>query len=240
MSHFFADVINGTACLKREDHEHALKSLRLKDGEPITLAVNGMMYAAQFNPQNLYTLASPLPGTEPGVHVTLYQGIPKGDKMETVVQTCTQGGVSRIVPVAFRRCVSQWDPSAARKKTDRLRKIAYEAAMQSVRCVVPEITAPVRPQDIPFDAFDAVFMPWEESARAGGMGLKGFFAKAERPIRTAAIIIGPEGGIDREEAEALIEKGAVPISLGKRIFRTETAGFAALTALMALTGNLEE
>ena len=239
MSHFFAQMENGTARLSDEDLCHAERSLRLKEGEMITLAVDGCKYASEFSPANRFILKERLPDPEPGIGVTLYQGIPKGDKMETIVQAATQGGVSRIVPVSFSRCVSQWDPKSAEKKTARLNKIALEAAKQSGRCRVPEICAPMRPSDIPTDRFDAALMPWEESARRGQRGLDAWWHDRGTKPRTVALIIGPEGGIDDAEAQMLIARGAVPVSLGPRIFRTETAGFAALTALMLLSGDLE-
>ena len=239
MSHFFAQTENGIAYLTEEDLYHAEKSLRLKPGESITLAADGKKYAAKFDPANRYILSDLLPDPEPGLQVTLFQGIPKGDKMETIVQAATQCGVYSVVPVLFRRCVSQWDEKSAAKKTARLQKIALEAAKQSGRCVVPGIGTPVSPEAIPVDRFDAVLMPWEESARQGQEGLRAWWNTLAVPPRTAALIIGPEGGIDEAEAHALTGRGAVPVSLGKRIFRTETAGFAALAALMLLSGDLE-
>ncbi len=238
MSHFFAEGSLEAAYLSDEDMAHALKSLRLKEGEEITLALDGKRYAARFSAANRYTLSDPLPDTEPGITVTLYQGIPKADKMDMIVQACTQGGVSRIVPVAFKRCVSIWDQASAVKKTARLQRIALEAAKQSGRCRVPEILPPVTSDRIDPGAYDAALLPWEESARHGMGGLRSWWAgRAHKPL-SAAIIIGPEGGISSEEASMLIKAGACPVSLGPRIFRTETAGFAALAALLALAGEL--
>ena len=239
MSHFFAEATGDTVGLTKEDYAHAVKSLRLREGEPITLAVGGQKYAALFREDNHYTLAAPLPSPEPTIRTTLFQGLPKGDKMETVVQWNTQGGISRVVPVLFRRCVAQWDAKTIPRKTERLQKIALEAAMQSGRCQVPEIGSPIRWADIPVADYDAVFLPWEESARQGVEGLKSRWLAAKEPPRSVAFIIGPEGGIDGDEAAALMAKGAVPISLGRRIFRTESAGFAALCALLTLSGDLE-
>ncbi len=239
MPHFFAETDGKSAFLSPEDLFHAQRVLRMREGEVFTFALDGKRYRAAFSASNRYPLSDPLPGTEPTLRLTLFQGIPKGDKLEQIAQKCTEGGLNALVPVAMERCNALWDPGAVRKKQERLQKIIREAAMQSCRSSVPSVSAPVSLKSLDLTGYDAAVFPWEETARAGGRGLKTWWFSQDPPPRSIALIIGPEGGISGEEAAFLTGKGAVPLSLGPRIFRTETAGLAALAALMCLSGNMD-
>ena len=238
MHRFFASRLDGCrALLPPEEEAHARKVLRLKAGDECQALLDGEIYAAQVaevSPHMILELQNALPTTEPSVRVTLYQGVPKGDKMDYIVQKCTEAGISRIVPVQFSRCVARWDKKVEEKKRSRLLRIAAEAAKQSGRAAVPTIgetlTAAQLCRALP--AHSLALVPWEEQ-RTGSIAAQ---LSGQTDI---ALIIGPEGGIDPAEIRELTEAGARPVTLGRRIFRTETAGLAALIALMTLTGNLE-
>ncbi len=241
MQRFFAlrDPLDPLAArLDSEEWHHARDVLRLRVGEEVALNLEGRLYLSHFNEENRFILVSPLPDTEPDLKVTLFQGLPKGDKMEWIVQKCTEMGVNAIVPVNMTRCVARWDQGSVPRKTERLNRVAREAAKQSGRGLSPEVEAPIS-----FDAlvrrlsgFDSALIPWEN---ASGFGPAAFWrGLASRPV-SLALVIGPEGGLTEEEVDALCLAGGKALTLGRRILRTETAGLCALTALMALSGNMD-
>lgn len=237
MHRFFArKTDNLTAVLLPEEEAHALKVLRMNVGDPCQALAEGRIYDARItalSPAVTLRLEKELPSPEPSVRVTLYQGIPKGDKMDYIVQKGTEAGIDRIVPVAFSRCVAQWDGRDADKKIARLQRIAAEAAKQSGRAKVPSIDGPAAFRQLPdlLSGHEALFVPWEE---ARGQG----FPSLIHGQKDITLLIGPEGGIAPEEISFLQSLGAVPVTLGPRIFRTETAGLAALISILTLTGDL--
>ena len=221
----------------QQEAAHALRVLRLGPGDRCCAIVEEALYAArvlQTAPQVTLALEERLPSPEPSVSVTLYQGLPKGDKMEYIIQKCTEAGICRVVPVLFSRCVAKWDARDAEKKLPRWQRIAQEAAKQSGRAALPRIepplTLPQLCQALPGHAL--ALAPWEESR---GNGIRRYFSGQ----RDAALIIGPEGGVAPEEMARLAQAGALPVTLGPRILRTETAGLAALVSLLTLSGDME-
>ncbi len=240
MPRFFAEPVQGDpafACLDAEEMHHARDVMRIRPGESVTLIVRGHLYASAFSRENRFPLLARLPDTEPDIRVTLFQGIPKGDKMETISQKCTEAGVFRIVPVCFARCVAVWNEREFAKKRERYGRIVREAAKQSGRCVCPEFSSPL---SVPgmcalFGGYDAVLVPWEDAKGPGPLGW--WTSLAARPA-SAAVVIGPEGGITEEEIALMRASGALPVTLGPRILRTETAGLCTLTSILALSGNM--
>jgi 16S rRNA (uracil1498-N3)-methyltransferase len=163
--------------------------------------------------------------TEPKVKVALYQAWPKAGKMETITQKCVELGIHAIYPVLSARSVSRPDDFSAKRA--RLNRIAYEAAKQSQRGIIPEVHALEELSSVSFEGYELVLLAYEEEKVASRKSvIRG------RQIKSAAVIIGPEGGFTPEEAAALQEKGAVSVSLGNRILRTETAGMAVLSMLL--------
>ena len=227
--------------LPAEDARHAAQVLRLRAGDEAEIFAGGARYLARAEEisaqRAAFTLLERLPDTEPGLWVTLFQGLPKGDKLETVIQKSVELGVKEIVPVAFSRCVARLDARDAARKLERWRKIAREACKQSGRAFFPEVGTPVTVRELcgKLGGFDAAAVPWEE---ARGRGLTAFHA-AHPAARRLAVVIGPEGGIDPGEIDALRAAGCEPVTLGPRILRTETAPIAALAALMTLYGEME-
>ncbi len=211
--------------------------LRLKPGDFIT-ALDGQGRQAQAVILSLEkdAVRAQLSGWqqahgEASVHVSIFQGICRGERFETVVQKCTELGASDITPLSLSRC--EIKPSDMDKKLPRLQKIAREAAKQSGRGIIPQVNPTILLTDIRFGEFDLVLCPYEE---AKSHGLIAALRKCADPKRIA-LIIGPEGGLEASEAVYCSDNGAQIITLGPRILRTETAAPAVVSVLMAMTGQ---
>jgi len=247
MHRFFADetgIVNGTARLSAEDSRHALRVLRLDVGDEVELVCEPTHYLAGIAgiEDGMVTVAirGELRPTEAKTQVTLYQGLPKADKMELIAQKTTELGVYAIRPVAMERCVVKLEGKDAGKKIERWQKIAREAVKQCARTAVPEVLEVRKLAQIQAELaqLDVLIVPWEE-ARDGSIrdALAPFAQKEELRV---GILIGPEGGISQKEAYWLAENAqAKLVTLGPRILRTETAGLAALTMVMAYRGEME-
>ena len=215
--YFTTDISGGTAVLSGADAHHLAHVMRARPGETVTLCDGkGTDYACAvrgFGPDTveLEILSSSTSVSEPGVRVTLYVGYPKQDKLETIVQKAVELGAVRVVPFFSRYCVAA--PKKEEQKNLRYNRIAFEAAKQSGRGVVPQVELPV--------TYGEPLL-----SRLGG-------------AETIGLITGSEGGFSPEEAAAAREAGCVQIGLGPRILRCETAPLAALAAVMTLTGNLQ-
>lgn len=165
--------------------------------------------------------------TESNVHITLFQGIPKFEKMELIIQKCTEIGVKNIVPVMMERTVVKLDDKVATKKLERWQKIAEIASKQSMRDCIPNVENIIKIKEIDTSKFDIVLVAYENEEHNM---LKTELNKLKITGReyNIAIVVGPEGGISGKEINILKEKNAVFVSLGKRILRTETAGLVML------------
>lgn len=161
----------------------------------------------------------------------LYQGLPKGDKMELIVQKAVELGVSRIVPVSLKRCVVKLDAKKAEAKRRRWQAVAESAAKQSGRSVIPQVDPVMTLEEALRDAkaLDFRLIPYE--CARGMEEARSVLGKIQKG-RSTGVFIGPEGGFEKSEVEAAVEAGAHPISLGRRILRTETAGICILSVLM--------
>ena len=176
-------------------------------------------------------LAAPVPLA---LRLTVAQGLPKGHKMDFVVEKATELGVARIVPFASERTVGGSERAG---KLERWRRIATAAAQQCGRTDVPAVEAPCGFDELlaAMPRFDATFVPWE---LAGGGPLRDRLPALLGGVRDALVVIGPEGGLAAAEVDAARAVGAHAISLGSRIFRTETAALVACTALLYAAGDL--
>ncbi len=223
------------------DVKHITRVLRLGPGEVIELLDgSGMAARARIEAIDRDTIiCSRLevyePPGEPPVRVTLLQGLPKGEKMELIIQKATELGISEIIPVACRRSVVQLTGEKAGARRERWQRVAMEAAKQCRRPLVPVVRAPenfaAAIASIPGGAL--FLLPWEDEHTRS---LKEILA-GDSPLEVF-IFIGPEGGFDPEEVEQAVRRGAVTVSLGPRILRTETAGLACLAAVMCRWGDL--
>ncbi len=244
MHRFFTEdspVAGGEAVIRGEEARHACQVLRLRPGDPCELLAREGRWRGELlslDPrEGRVRVLEPLPGTEPRLRLTLYQGLPKGDKMEQIIQKAVELGAAAVVPVAMSRCVVRLDSRDAERKTERWQRIAAEACKQSGRTALPRVQPPLPASRLPeaLRAHEAAIVPWEE---ARSLSLRGFVR--ERPgLEDVAVVIGPEGGITPEEIAAMEAAGCRPVTLGPRILRTETAGMAAIAALMALCGEME-
>lgn len=168
--------------------------------------------------------------------VRLYQGISRGERMDLVFRACTELGVAAIVPVMMSRCVVRLDEAKARSKVARWRRIAMSAAEQAGRVSAPEVPEVMGFEEAVIDAggCDAIVVPYEEqdsgSIRSALAGLPG--------DARVALFIGPEGGFEESEVEALLAAGAEVVTLGPTILRTETAGIVASTLVLSQLGAL--
>ena len=172
--------------------------------------------------------------TESPLRLTLAQAVPKGDKMEGIVRMTTELGVSRLIPLLTERTVVRLPPDRWAVRLARWQRVAREAAQQSGRAAVPEITAPRtlstwRPDPEP-DGLLICF--WEEEPG----GIEGRLPAG--PCSAATVIVGPEGGLTAEEVRGLAEAGALVAGLGPRVLRTETAGAVAVALLQSRYGDL--
>lgn len=169
--------------------------------------------------------------TELPCEIVLYQGLPKADKMELIIQKAVELGASRIVPVETKRSVVKLDAKKAQAKISRWQGIAEAAAKQSKRDVIPVIGELMTLKEALKEAadFEVSMMPYEN---AEGMAYTRSLLESICPGQRVAIFIGPEGGFDDSEVEAALSMGTKPVTLGRRILRTETAGLAILSMLV--------
>lgn len=172
--------------------------------------------------------------------ITLYQCLPKGDKMELIVQKAVELGAAAIVPVASKRCVVKLDAKKAESRRKRWQAVAESAAKQSGRALIPPVMQVQSFSEALLQAgeLDLCLIPYEcagellEDGSGSAMERTREILENIRSGQTIGIFIGPEGGFEKEEVERAMETGAKPVSLGKRILRTETAGLCILSVLM--------
>ncbi len=228
-----------------DDVNHAKNVLRMSVGEKVVVSCGqGVDYYCiidfiRENQIGLRIEEEKAAVTELPVAITLFQALPKRDKMELVIQKAVELGAAEIVPVQTRRCVVRLDERKADRKLVRWRAIAEAAAKQSGRGVIPRISEIMSfAEALNYaEQMDTVLIPYE---------LYEDMADSMETMRKAAggssigIFIGPEGGFERGEIEQAMGRGAFPLSLGKRILRTETAGMAALSVLMFLIEGQKE
>ena len=175
---------------------------------------------------------------ESNIHINIFQGIPKSDKMELVIQKCVELGANEITPVEMKRCVVKINDKDKAKKILRWQKISEVAAKQCGRDIVPKINDVTNIKNICnlIKEYDIVLLAYESeeenTLRNELLKLKG------NKFLKIAVIIGPEGGIDKEEVDSLKENGAKVITLGKRILRTETVAFVLVSIIMYELGDL--
>ncbi|MHB8173722.1 MAG: 16S rRNA (uracil(1498)-N(3))-methyltransferase [Nitrospirota bacterium] len=229
------------ATLPEGDAKKLLRVLRMKPGDALTLFDGVREYSAVIKSINQKSAEVSITGTirrdsEPRLNILLGQGAPKSEKLEYVVQKAVELGAAEIAPVILERSVKRPDTADAVKKLSRLRKIAVEAARQSGRVSVPEISCFM---DLPMfvervRCFDLKIIFYEgEKTR----GLRELLHSAGE-VKSIAILIGPEGGFTEDEVLEAEAAGFVTAGLGPRILRTETAGLAALSIIQYELGDI--
>lgn len=220
------------------DVNHMKNVLRMKVGEEIAVrnGVDGKEYRCGIEEFAQDRVICSLrfvkeEGVELPSKIYLFQGIPKADKMELVVQKAVELGVYEVIPVAVKRCVVKLDEKKARAKVERWQGIAEAAAKQSKRGVIPAVKNPMTMKEAAAYAreLDVKLIPYE---LAEDMDHTKKIIEAIRPGESVAVFIGPEGGFEEGEVTEALAAGIEPITLGKRILRTETAGLTVLSWLM--------
>lgn len=244
MHKFFAPngILDGKIVIEGDDFKHMTGVLRLRCGEEVLISDGkGHEYISRIETlekkQAICTIIESFESkTESPVKVTLYQGLPKSQKMDLIVQKCTELGIVKIQPVITSRVVVKTNDKGLSSKLDRWRKIAVEASKQSNRGEVPEIGELIDFKDAvrAAEASDIAVIPYEKEC---GMGLKSLLRQSSG-IKSVSVFIGPEGGFEEDEIAFARESGVHPITLGPRILRTETAGFTTLACILYEIGDL--
>ena len=220
--------------LSQEDARHAYRVLRLGSGDEVCVVAGKQRWTARITEisekSGSVELIEELPSNESPLSITLYQGLPKAEKLEFLAQKLTELGVSRLVPVRMERSVAKAEGD---KRGDRLRKIAREAVKQCHRALPLEITAPMSWKEALKDMSERQLMivPWENASATKMADLKAKYPE----VTDIGILIGPEGGISENEIE---ECPAHPVTLGPRILRAETAAVTSAALAMALWGDI--
>lgn len=233
MARFFIDKNNiseKSILINGDDVLHISRVLRMREGDTLTLCdgekTDYLCEIASISKKEVICsiLEKEENRNECEAEITLYQGVPKGAKMDLIIQKCVELGAARIVPFVSQRTVA-----TAKGKLDRFQKIALEAAKQSGRGIVPEVSEIVSFDDAISSLMEneLSLFAYEESR---GFTLKD--ALREKKSSSVGIMIGPEGGFSPEEAKAAENAGAVTVSLGNRILRTETAGLSVISNII--------
>lgn len=251
MYRFFCDhtqLQNGTFRITGEDVRHIRLVLRMKPGEEILVSCgDDWEYTCEITDLAEDEVLAKVtdvqkPGRELPSRITLFQCLPKGDKMETVIQKAVELGTAEIVPVASKRCVVKLDQKKAKARVARWNAVAESAAKQAKRMVIPTVRdvltfpealsyAQAAGRDLSMPEQPVLLIPYEH---ASGMEKTRELLSQIRPGQPVAVLIGPEGGFEETEVQAAQEAGFRTITLGKRILRTETAGMTVLSVLMYL------
>lgn len=243
--YFTKEIADGTAVLRGADAHHLARVMRAKQGDTVILCDgNAVEYTATitgFGDETVeFSVEEGYPsGAEPNIDVTLLVGYPKQDKLEQVIRHGVELGCAHFVPFFSRYCVAA--PKKEEQKNERYNRIAFEAAKQCGRGVLPDVALPLPNFGAvcrSLDEYDLVLFCYE----CGGQPLRELLADlphTEGRKPKIAIITGAEGGFAVEEAEAAAKAGVKTVGLGPRILRCETAPLAVLSAVMILTGNLE-
>lgn len=230
--HFTKD----TATILGEDVNHIKNVLRMEIGTKIytTNIETHIKYLTEIksieNEKVECNILEEVPTTELPINITLYQGLPKSDKLEFIIEKATELGACKIVPVEMRFSIAKIKNED--KKIVRWNKIAESAAKQSKRNIIPSIEQTIKVNEMinQFKQYDLILVAYENESK---QTLKDVLKNSQKEkIKNVALVIGPEGGVDIKEIELLVQNGAKCVSLGKRILRTETAPLTLLSMLV--------
>lgn len=240
MPWFFSEnnITSNQYILSGENAKHISKVLKMQKGEDLTIVTPDKteckceVFSITSDSVTVEIISKKPCENEPNVFVTLYQALPKSDKMDYIIQKCVELGVSRIVPMISARCISRPDKKTLAKKRERWQKIAMQAAMQSRRGIIPEVCA--------CQTFLGAVDHTSRNEKSiifyeqGGESVKKIL---EKTPKTIGMFIGSEGGFEQSEVDFMVNNGGCAATLGKRILRAETAPLAALSVIMYQTGN---
>lgn len=238
---FIENIKSDSLTIDGPDAIHISRSLRMQKGDILTICdTKSTDYKCKITDINndyvkLNVIEKYPCHNEPNINVTLYQAIPKSDKMDQIIQKSVELGVSSVVPVLMDRCISRPRDFAMAKKIKRWQKISQSAAEQSSRGIIPKISDTINiDQAIERSAKNDLSIFFYED---GGETISHILTTPKK-LETMSIFIGPEGGFSLDEVNKLTINGISPVTLGERILRTETAPIAALAIIMYITGNM--
>ena len=242
MSHFFinsSQVVGSELTIVGDDVNHMKNVLRMKEGEHFSAAdENGMCYECSVETLDKHQVTANILDrktgeTELSSKIYLFQGLPKSDKMELIIQKAVELGVCEIIPVVTKRAIVKLDAKKEASKLKRWQSIAEGAAKQSGRMLIPQVSE-VKSFDEALKIareLDVKLIPYE--CAKGMEGTREILGNI-KPGMSVAVFIGPEGGFETSEVEQAKTFGVEPITLGRRILRTETAGLTTLSMIMYL------
>ena len=218
-----------------DDMHHLVRVVRLKRGEVIRVSsADGLNYLCEVSDitsdELIARVKEEVPSTELSNKIYLFQALPKGDKMETIIEKCVELGVHEIIPVQMKNCIVKLDDKKKKSKLTRYQTVAETAAKQSKRSIIPKVADFMNFKDA-FEyakSLDILLLPYESKN-----GMKDTFDALDsiKEGMSIGVFIGPEGGFDSSEIE-LVRESCRIISLGRRILRTETAAICTLSMLM--------
>ncbi|MBY0122343.1 16S rRNA (uracil(1498)-N(3))-methyltransferase [Bacillus sp. S/N-304-OC-R1] len=222
-----------------DDYHHIVRVMRMKEGDQLICVdptkASAICSIVEITDEKVVTEvvkwieeSSELP-----IDITIVSGLPKGDKLEWIIQKGTELGASRFIPFISARSVVKWDEKKGSKKVDRWQKIAKEAAEQSHRSHLPEVDSPLNLKAIikTSEIYDYKLIAYEEEAKQGESSTLHKTLKSMKKGQKLMIVFGPEGGLTHQEVSLLQENGFQACGLGPRILRTETAPLYALSAV---------
>lgn len=241
MQRYFLDSFfdeDGNAQILGDDAKHIVKVMRMNLGDCIIAVTEGEAFVSEITgllPDGVIVSRKDgaLSSNEMPVAVTIACGLPKGDKLDLIVQKGTELGMKAIIPFEAERSIVKWDTKKGDKKVDRLSKIAKEAAEQCHRTVIPDVNPPMSFKQLlnESEKFDVRLFADEEDAKSTDPNRIADRLKNVYHKQSVLVVFGPEGGLSRNEAEALVAARFLSVSLGPRILRTETAPLYLLSAM---------
>lgn len=234
--YFISDANFDDRLITGDDAFHIKNVMRNKIGDKILVSCQSQTYLAQIfkiaEGKITFEIIEKVIGNhELPVFISIYQGYPKGDKLEDIIKHGTELGASEFIPIIMKRSLFKLDPKKKESKLVRFNKIAKEAAEQSYRDIVPVVKDIIELNKVDFSSYNYKILCYEEASKNNELvNFKNTITKL-KPKDRVAIVIGPEGGVDPLEAEYLQKNGFILCSLGSRILRTETVVFYCLSAI---------
>ncbi|WP_446898747.1 16S rRNA (uracil(1498)-N(3))-methyltransferase [Clostridium sp. LBM24168] len=237
------NIIDGMAYISDEDVKHIYKVLRLKKNDEV--AINdccgrefyGIIYKIDRDRVQIKVMKELDLNSESDIEIHLFQGFPKSNKMDLIVQKTTELGVRKIIPIFTERVIVK-NKNGELKKIERWNKIAKEACKQCGRSIIPEVGLPLDFKQIieKLESMDLVVVPYENEKK---LGIKNMVSKINKDnIKNIAVVVGAEGGFSESEIDILKKVPSNIVTLGPRVLRTETAGFVCISLLMYELGDL--
>ncbi|MGM0864421.1 MAG: 16S rRNA (uracil(1498)-N(3))-methyltransferase [Bacillota bacterium] len=228
---------NDPITITGDDYHHIVRVMRMKEDDEVYAVFRDQASAiarietissdsVELSIVKWETTTKELP-----IKVTIASGLPKGDKLELIFQKGTELGATQFIPFNADRSIVKWDDKKAKKKVERWEKIVKEAAEQSHRLLVPDVSAPISLKQLILAQFDYKLIAYEEEARAGEKGNLSKVLSTIENGQSVLVVFGPEGGLTEKEVEMCKSEGFIPCGLGPRILRTETAPLYVLSAI---------